>query len=218
MSKISSFQRMLAAAAVVAAAVGTPAANAAILNYSFSGIAGIGSSMDLGAGVIDLTNQPFTAYGTTMNDIDVFNAGAVGDGVGAFAATTTYDFGALGAFVTDAGGDFYLQNCVSAAATSCALLANVGATAGFRMDFAPAFAGDPDFGIAIGAQMATSFAFIARTQNNAGGDTLTIGAQRSEILSVNVTAAGQVPVPATLAIAGLGLLGLGAMRRRSAAV
>ena len=201
---------------MVAAAVTASGAHASLLNYSFSGIAGIGSSMNLGAGVIDLTNKPFSAYGQTINDIDLFNGGVAGDSVGSFAATTTYDFGVLGAFVTDAGGDFYLQNCVSPVAVSCALLATVNATAGFRMDYAPAIAGDPDFGIAIGAQAATGFAFADRTQMNTGGDTLTIGAGRSEILSATVTAVGQVPVPSTLAIVGLGLLGMGLARRRRA--
>lgn len=198
----------------VFALAAAPAANAALLSYSFVGVAGTGSSLDLGAGPVDVSGMTFTAFGQTVNDIDLFNGGIAGDGVGAFAATTTYDFGAIGAFVTNAGADFYLQNCAGPVSVSCALLSTVNAGQGFRLDFAPAVAGDPDFGIAIGSQLNIGGQFITRTQTNSDGDSLTIASANARMISVNVTDAGVVPEPASLAIAGLGLALAGALARR----
>jgi hypothetical protein len=193
------------------AAVASPCTYAVPLSFSFSGIAGSGSFLDLGSGPVDLSGAAFTASGQTINDVDLYNGGVVGDGIGFFAATTIYDFGALGSFHSDAGADFYGQNCAGPAAVSCALLSDVGAFFGWRIDFAPAVAGDPDFGIPLGTQVAIGFQIITRTQGNAAGDTLTIttGGQMLEVT------ANAVPEPATLLLLGGGLLGVAARRRRS---
>ena len=191
-------------------------AHAALLSYSFSGIAGAGSILDVGSGPVDVTGAAFTASGVTINDVDLFGGGVVGDGVGAFAATTTYDFGILGAFSTNAGGDFYLQNCAGPTQVNCALLATLNAGQGFRVDFTPAVVGDPDFGIPLGTQLNIGGQCITRTQSNASGDTLTLGCIDSRLISVTVTAAvaAAAPEPATLVLLGLGLAGLGWTRRR----
>lgn len=84
-------------------------ANAALIDYSFNGTAGAGSSIDLGAGAIDLSGVSFTATGSVTDDTDLFPVSFFG----LFAATTTYDFGAIGSFITDIGAEFYAQGEVS---------------------------------------------------------------------------------------------------------
>jgi hypothetical protein len=187
-------------------------ARGAILTFEFFGVAGAGSTINLGAGAVDVSGLEFTAFGQTINDIDLFSGGVVGDGVGFFAATATYDFGPVfGAFTTDVGADFYGQNCGTAASVTCALLSTVNAGQGFRMDFAPAVAGDADFGIPLGTQVAVGSLFIARTQTNASGHSLTI--TPGSIRSATVTAT-DVPEPASLLLMGAGTL-IAARRMRS---
>ena len=170
-----------------------PSAHAVLLNYSFSGVAGIGSSIDVGSGPVNVSGVAFTATGSMVNDVDLFNGGAVGDGFGLFAATTTYDFGGPLVFVTDMGADFYLQDCAGAAAVSCAGLTNSTVTAGFRFNFAPPVPGNPDFGVPLGTQTASSANFTPiRTQTNAAGHSLTINNR-----SASGSRVSAVPEPST---------------------
>lgn len=212
MTAFPRMRRLFAGAGFVVALAAAPAAHAVLLNYTFSGVAGGGSSLTTSAGVVNLSGAAFTAYGQTISDTDLFNGGVVGDGVGFFAATTTYDFGPLGLFTTNAGADFYGQNCQGATAVDCILLSDVAATAGWRLDMAAAVAGDPDFGIAVGSQLAAGFQINTRTQSNAAGDSLTI-ATGGQIISADVTAQG-IPEPASLTIVGLALGVAGAVARR----
>lgn len=215
MQKSPSMRRIASGLALTAAMALAPAAHATILNYSFVGTAATGSTLNLGAGAIDVSGVLFTASGQMVNDVDMYFGGVAGDSVGAFAATSVYNFGVLGAFATDFGADFYGQNCVSPASVSCALLMTVNATAGFRIDYAPAVAGDPDFGIDIGTQTGIGSGTVTRTQTNSFGHSLTMDV--FSMRSVTTSAANAVPEPATLAIVGLGLVGLCFSRRRKTA-
>src|SRR5687767_2533774 len=162
-----SMKSWLSALSLIAVLGAPSTASAALITFEFTGVAGPGSFINLGAGNVDVSGVVFTASGTTINDVDLFAGGVAGDGIGFFATTSTYDFGALGAFTTDVGADFYGQNCAGAAAVSCALLSDLAALAGFRIDFAPAVPGNPDFGVPLGTQVATGFQINTRTQTNA---------------------------------------------------
>jgi hypothetical protein len=119
---------MLAGMAVPGAAHATP------MTYSFVGVAGTGSVIDLGSGPVDVSGFTFTASGHTLNDIDLFNSGTVDDSFGSFAATTAYDFDVAGVFTTNIGGDFYIQEGLSPASVDAILLTDFFGVGGFRDD------------------------------------------------------------------------------------
>jgi hypothetical protein len=101
----------LAAAAACVVGMTAPVANAALLSYSFNMTAAAGSTLDLGSGLIDLTGVTYTITGNTTSDTDIYAGGAVGDGIGQFAAASVFSFGVLGSFATDASSDhYYFQN------------------------------------------------------------------------------------------------------------
>ena len=90
---------------LIAVLVAAPA-TAAPIQYSFVGTLGRTSSLTRGDGtVVDLSGSAFTASGTATGDLAV----AEGWTHSVFLATTTYDFGVLGAFTTNLDDDRYVQ-------------------------------------------------------------------------------------------------------------
>jgi PEP-CTERM motif len=175
-------------------------AHADLLSYSFSGVAGPGTVLDLGNGPVSAAGATFTIVGTTTTDLDLT---APGDGFGVFAATTTYDFGALGAFTTNVGGDRYFQNCYGAAGITCVGLFDPAEAAGFLLGFAPIPA-NPDFGLAIGTPVG---AFLVGSTGhylaNSAGAQLYLVADTFTDMSVQA-----VPETGTVVMFGVGLAGL----------
>tara|TARA_R110001599_G_scaffold281341_1_gene483067 strand:+ start:221 stop:847 length:627 start_codon:yes stop_codon:yes gene_type:complete len=183
--------------------LGSMPASAALLNYSFNGIASAGSLVDFGGGPVDIGGTNVSITGTTTTDVDLT---AVGDGLGLFASTSTYDFGALGSFTTDVGGDTYFQDCSSPTGITCVGLFNGGA--GFLLGF-PEIVGDPDFGMPIGTPaggffVGSDFRFL----QNGGGDQMFLS-----IDSLSAASIQAVPEPGTLALVGLGLFYLASRHR-----
>ncbi|MCZ4316080.1 PEP-CTERM sorting domain-containing protein [Comamonadaceae bacterium G21597-S1] len=189
--------------ALVLSVLSSVPASAALLTYSFNGITSAGSVLDLGGGPVDVGGIAVSITGTTTTDVDLT---AVGDGLGLFAATSTYDFGALGSFTTDVGGDTYFQDCSSPTGITCVGMFN-GAS-GFLLGF-PEIVGDPDFGMPIGTPaggflVGSEFRFL---QNGSGNQMF---------LSIDALTAASiqsVPEPGTLALVGLGLFYLGSRYR-----
>ncbi len=90
---------------LVAVSVAAPA-TAAPIQYPFVGTLGRTSSLTHSDGtLIDLSGAAFTATGTATGDLAL----AEGWTHSVFLATTTYDFGVLGAFTTNLDDDRYVQ-------------------------------------------------------------------------------------------------------------
>ena len=184
-------------------------AHAGIINYSFSGTAGTGSSLDIGSGVVNISGVSFTAIGSILNETDLIPGEAI---LGVFAATTVYDFGALGAFETDSGADFYVQ--FQDSMVFIAGLSDVTAQEGiFPIGSGIIFA-NPNIPQAVGV---LNFGddpsnSVLRTQTNAAGHSLTL-ARFTTVPSANITASGQAPLPGTLPLMALALAALGLRRR-----
>lgn len=210
---------LAALAAYVVVAVGTASdARAVLLNYEFNMTAASGSWMNLGSGSINLSGVAFTITGMTTSDTDLYNGGAVGDGIGEFAATSIFNFGALGSFTTDTSSDhYYFQNYSGPSSVSGAGLANLPIAVGFAGIFSPAVPGNPDFGVALGSPTVDSTA----TGNpwvigNLSGQTLSLNFNSSSVTSMTVTEQGAaVPDGAsTLGLLFISLLGLVAKQSR----
>jgi PEP-CTERM motif len=180
-------------------------ARAVPLEYWFTGVTGAGSLVDFGHGVVSVEGVSFTITGRTVDDVDLT---AVGDGFGAFQATSTYDFGGFGSFQTKVGGDVYFQNCHSPAGITCVGLFDPFANAGFLLGFAP-IAGNPDHGLAIGTPTGAYFAG-ASPRYLANGAGQQIYMQAGAFTNMAVVA---VPEPHSVALFLSGLAAL-AWRRR----
>ncbi len=200
----TSFRTGIGAVLALVMSVLSPApAHAALLTYSFNGVASAGSLVDFGGGPVAVGGVAVSITGSTTTDVDLT---AAGDGLGLFAATSTYDFGALGSFTTDVGGDTYFQNCFSSTGITCVGMFNGGT--GFLLGF-PEIVGDPDFGMPIGTPAGGFFAGSDfRFLQNVGG-----GQMFLSIDSLTAASIQAVPEPGTLALVGLGLFYLASRHR-----
>jgi uncharacterized protein (TIGR03382 family) len=183
--------------------------HAGIIDYSFSGTAGSGSFLNLGSGPVNISGAAFTATGTLLNDTDIIPGDPF---VGVFAATTNYDFGAFGVFITNNGADFYVQS--QGSTTFVAGLSEATAQEGiFPIGIGTPFA-DPNISQAVGMLSFNDIPSnsVLRTQTNAAGHSLTL-AVLTTVPSANITASGQAPLPGTLPLMALALAALGLRRR-----
>jgi uncharacterized protein (TIGR03382 family) len=192
----------------------TANAHAVIIDYSFSGgTASAGSSLDLGNGVVDISGAAFTATGTLLNGTDLESEPMFGQ----FAATTVYDFGALGAFETDRGADFYFQIQGNSLGQLLFFvgLGNSDLSEGlFPLGLGNPFA-TPNIPQAVGLLSFINEGFPTshlRLQTNTAGQSLTIVIP-AMVQNVNITASGQAPLPGTLPLMALALAALGLRRR-----
>jgi hypothetical protein len=194
-------------------------AAADVIRYSFTGSIGTGSgnrsTLDLGLGPIDLSGAVFTVSGTLVDDLPEDDTTAI------FAATSTYDFGALGQFTTDTGGDFYWQLAEDAAVGGVDYVGLINwyrgtiDFSGFMIQVAHQNA-DESTPQALGhlvAQETFDHSPPPRRWQNSAGQTLSLGGTfpMITIASADVT---PVPEPGTLTLIGLGAAGLYARGRR----
>jgi hypothetical protein len=185
------------------------------ISYAFTGTLSSGSTLTLAdQTVIDLSLAAFTATGVTGDVLGDPNA---------WYATTTYDFGSLGTFTTDANGDEYVQFLTAvdpSHVTGTIGLASwhgLPFTAGFEMQIGT---------LAVDTVAATPTGFVTsqvplgdftpissdstdtRQLTNADGQTFTIGGSENFIhhVPLTITAAHiiEAPEPATLMLLALG--------------
>ena len=183
---------LFASAALVLGLAVTTTGQASSLQYTFSGYTNSATLIDLGSGPVSAALVPFTVTGRTTNGVDLTG---VGDGFGLFAATSTYDFGAFGAFTTNVGADRYFQDCFSNSAINCAGLYDPAQANGFLVGFDPIIT-DPDVALAVGSPTSAFFVGGAnRYFSNSAGQQLFLGYEWVPSLSVQA-----VPEPSSISL------------------
>jgi len=217
--------RKLAGAAFVALAFASSAASAAPIVIDFEGIANLASADDYYNGGTDSEGNSGTNYGISFSrtSLALIDEDAGGDGnFGNEPSPSTILFFQTGGAATmnvDAGFDtgfsfFYTAsqagfvnvydglNGSGNLLASLSLAANIGNCVG-----------DPNGAFCTFSPFGVTFAGIARSVDF-GGAAGFIGFDNITLGSAEPGTPGEVPEPATLALAGLGLAGMGAARRK----
>ena len=192
-------------------------AHAVLLGYEFTGIAGVGSALNLGGPNINVSGAVFTISGSTTSDTDLSGSPAVG----LYAATSVFDFGVLGSFTADAvSTDFYLQNCgAPGIAVNCAGLLD-GLAGSFLVVFPPVAGNANAGGIPLGTNIvpASVVANNPFVLTNSSGDILNLSIETIRQFSVTAdTGSVDVSAPGSLMLMALGMVGLVRVARRKSA-
>lgn len=161
--------------------------------------------------VVDLSYAAFTATGIAEQRLFVTEGF-----FGFYAATTTYDFGALGSFTTNPNEDIYVTGTTRVGLERWA--AGSPSFGGFEVTIAPATAFVGPFAIGDFTPLRTLME-DQRTLRNAAGQVLVLGADGGSIFqtSIVITAASahEVPEPAPGLLVLLGALIIGGLKRHS---
>lgn len=199
--------------------VSTPAANAVLLNFEFTGTVGAGTTLDLGQGVVQIPNgTSLIITGMTTSDTD---AALGSNNVGQYAAMATFALGpsgSLGVFTTDATTDFGYTQVGTGDIDQIGLGSPLAAPgSGAQVVAQLNIAGDPNGG-GVPVPLYNSIfsgGISPWVLTNGSGQTLHIVFNDEHFLTSAVATAKGVPDGGTtFALLGLGLLGLAGVKRK----